>query len=75
MKWNMNQLIAVRDQHEDWLIQQAGVTGTAIGEDADGRLSIKILTNQVRASERERIRAKLGGTPVCFEETGSITAS
>lgn len=74
MDWDQQTLIKARDEHEDWLMRQAGVQGSSIGYDDRGALSIKILTDSVGAAQREEIRQRLGDLPVFFQETGPIAA-
>jgi hypothetical protein len=69
-----NHVLAVRDQHEAWLDQQPGVTGTGVGIDAGGAWCIKVYTNHMPAATREAIRQRLQDVPVEFEETGEIRA-
>ena len=73
-EWDESRLMAARDQHEDWLMQHPHVTGTAIGYDNHGHLSIKILTDHADAAVRCEIESRLQGIPICFEEIGPVEA-
>jgi hypothetical protein len=68
-------LKAVKAQHRQWLLQQPGVTGAAIGADPEGNPCLKILTDKVPEGTKHAIRQRLPGVPVVFEETGEIRAT
>ena len=74
MEWDQLQLLEARDEHDDWLMRQPGVEGSSVGYDGQGNLCIKILTDSMGAAERDRIRERLRGLPVAFQETGPIVA-
>jgi hypothetical protein len=67
-------LVAAKNQHRNWLFQQQGVQGTAIGQDSTGRPCIKIMTSNASEDTKRQIAARLRGFPVTFEETGEIRA-
>jgi hypothetical protein len=67
-------LSAVKRQNRNWLLQQPGVQGTDIGEDAQGKPVIRILTANAPEATKQAIRSRLQGVPVEFQETGEITA-
>lgn len=72
--WSESKLAAVRDQHDDWLMQQPSVMGSSIGYDKKGRLCVKILTDQADAKLRNEIEKRMSGVPIDFEESGPIEA-
>jgi hypothetical protein len=74
MLYTETQLAAARDQHEVWLNQQEGITGTGIGMDRGGQICIKIYTNRMSAATKSAVLARLQGLPVEFEETGEFQA-
>jgi hypothetical protein len=68
----VEELTALRDQHEPWLRSQPGVVGTGVGIDKSGRIGLKIYGNQVSADVRNAIHERLKDVPVAIEETGEI---
>ena len=71
--YTQEELLAVRDRHEAWLLAQPGVIGTGIGLTEDGRLVIKVFTKGIRHSNREAIAKKLTDVPIAWEE-GEVVA-
>ncbi len=67
-KWTKEQLIAARDLHKSWIDGQPGVYGTAVGNDHDGRLALKIFVNGISADEMVRVAEPLGDIPLSFVE-------
>ena len=45
-------LLAVRDQHEAWLMNQSGVTGTSIGLGSGGQPVLRIFTHGITEPTR-----------------------
>jgi hypothetical protein len=70
-----DELRKIRDQHEPWLRQQAGVVGTSVGLNSAGEVCLKIFSDRVAPETRNSILERLCGIPVTFEETGRIQKS
>ena len=74
MEWTEESLGTIRDQHEEWLMQQSFIHGTGIGLDRQGRLCLKIYVEAAGAADREQVRQQLKDVPLQFDETGPIFA-
>lgn len=74
MQTDEERLLAIRNQAEDWLNQQPGITGTGIGLGRSGQVCIKVFTNRMPPETKEAIAQRLQGVPVDFEETGEFVA-
>lgn len=61
-------LLAVRDQHEAWLMNQSGVTGTSIGLGSGGQPVLRIFTHGITEPTRREVAKKLPGVPLAWEE-------
>lgn len=72
-RYTQEELLAVRDRHEAWLLAQPGVIGTGIGLTQDGKLALKVFTKGMRQSNREAIGRKLLDVPIAWEE-GEVVA-
>ena len=64
----MEQLVAVRELHKSWINDQPGVYATAVGNDHDGRLALKIFVHGISQEEMLRIAEPLGDIPISFVE-------
>ena len=71
--YTQEQLLALRDSQEAWLMAQPGVTGTGIGLDARGQLVLRIFTKGISASTRQSIAGQLPHVPLDWEE-GDVIA-
>jgi hypothetical protein len=71
--YTQEQLLALRDSQEAWLMAQPGITGTGIGLDAGGRLVLRIFTKGISPTTRESIAQQLPSVPLDWEE-GDIIA-
>ena len=67
-KYNESELIALRDQNEQWLMAQPGVTGTGIGLSTGARVVLRIYTSGISPPARVAIATRLGDIPVEWEE-------
>ncbi|MDC7789739.1 hypothetical protein PQJ75_28065 [Rhodoplanes sp. TEM] len=67
------QLLALRDRHEAWLLAQPGVIGTGVGIEPDGRLVLRIFTKGIRQESRDTIARALPDAPLAWEE-GEVVA-
>ena len=67
-----DELLKIRDEHEPWLRQQAGVVGTSVGLDAAGEICLKIFSDQMTPETRNSILERLSGIPTSVEETGRL---
>lgn len=74
MEFLEDQLLATRDQHEAWLNQQPGISGTGVGLNSGGQVCIKIFTNHMPPDIKTAISQRLGTVPIDFEETGEFRA-
>jgi hypothetical protein len=66
--YSQEQLLALRDRHEPWLMAQPGVIGTGIGLDSGGRVVLRIFTHGATPVTRRTIANRLGGVPLGWEE-------
>lgn len=73
-EWTTEMLHAVQSKHEDWLMQQPGVTGVGVTSEGKGPLSLEVLTDHIEDSVRRSIRQRLADVPLRFIETGEINA-
>ena len=69
-----DELRALRDRHEAWLMAQAGVIGTGIGLNPGGQVVLRIFTKGMQQATRQTIATRLAGVPVAWEE-GEVVAS
>ena len=67
-----DELLKIRDQHEPWLRQQAGVVGTSVGLNAAGEICFKIFSDRMTPETRNSILERLSGIPTSIEETGRL---
>ena len=67
-----DELRKIRDQHELWLRQQAGVIGTSVGLNAAGELCLKIFSDRMDPETRNAILERLSGIPITVEVTGRL---
>jgi hypothetical protein len=65
-------LLKIRDQHEPWLRQQAGVVGTSVGLNSAGEICVKIFSDRMTPETRSSILERLSGIPTSIEETGRL---
>lgn len=68
-----DELIALRDRYEQWLMAQRGVIGTGVGVGAGGNLVLRIFTSGVTTQTRRVITQKLPDIPIAWEE-GEVIA-
>ena len=62
------ELVALRDRHESWLMEQKGVTGTSVGLDAGGKIVLRVFTHGITEPTRRAIAERLQGVPLAWEE-------
>lgn len=67
------ELIALRNRNEAWLMAKPGVTGTSIGLDATKQIVLRIYTKGITQATRQAITSKLVDVPIDWEE-GDIVA-
>jgi hypothetical protein len=68
--FSQEDLLRVRNQHEDWLRAQPGFVGSGVGLSGGGEISLKIYSDRMPADTRNAVLDRLKGVPVVIEETG-----
>ncbi len=71
--YKQDELLALRDHHEAWLMKQTGVTGTGIGLGPGGNVVLRIFTSGIQEPTRNAIAVKLQGIPLAWEEGEVVT--
>ena len=73
-RYSEQDVAALRDQHDAWLMSQPGVLGTSVGLGRDGNVCLRIFTKQVPEATRRAIRARMPDVPIDFDEGEEIVA-
>jgi hypothetical protein len=73
--YSQDELQALKERNEDWLMSQPGVTGTGIGLTASGDVALRIFTTRITDSTRAAIRSRLPeDAPIDWDEGEEIVA-
>jgi hypothetical protein len=62
------------NQHSSWIVQQQGVAGCDNSFDQAGRPCLRVFTDKIADETKRAIVARVTPVPVCFEESGPISA-
>ena len=66
---------AVKDRHDDEMMNIPGVVGTAVGNgDAPGQAAIEVYVKKDTAEIRKHVPPQVEGVPVIIRETGDLNA-
>jgi hypothetical protein len=69
-QFTQDQLLRLRDEHEEWLRRQPGFAGSGVGLSAAGTLALKVYSDRMPPAVRNAIVERFGDVPVSIEETG-----
>jgi hypothetical protein len=65
-----DELLRLRDEHEQWLRGQPGFAGSGVGLASDGTVELKIHSDRMPAAVRNAIVERFANVPLTIEETG-----
>lgn len=67
-EYSQTQLLEILDEKQEWLHTIPGVTQSAIGLNAAGKVCVRIFVDQISEADKQKIVEAISEAPISWEE-------